>query len=559
MSSYYSKLEEFINNGKNFYKIIFFLVVFLCAVKIPSIITTDIQPWDEGMYATRVLSLHISGDFIDQSSHSIGRFYSGSHPPLLIWIGYLSTLLFGMNSTSLKIIPFIFSLLCVILIMLIGKKLFNPKVALFAAMIFCSNIIFNVFSKRFQFDYPYTFFILGSFYLMFLYNDSLNYKYLLLSGVSFGCCLMIKILVGFYIPMILVLCYYFARDKINFKLKDILLLTSIGIMMALPWHLYMLIKYGNEFTDFFLKFHIYDRAFQGVEMNEKRSGALYHINYLMNIIPYSVIVYFGLINDFNKFTKLNWEKIFLWVWFLAGFIIIAAFKTKLEVYILLILTPGCLLISSFIDEMNKQNLFIKTLILLATIFNIFWFGTVSVRTEIKSFLAENHFLIIIPFIIIVITILFFLCRSLANKIELKKTYYIFILLFFLGINANYLLDIPHWENNFQISQVKDYIEKSGRKQIAYVATNYRHNPQFSFYFNGMDLGWENKNYGFVFLDTKEGLEVIKDKLNGLDKDKFEIIVEREGINRAIYPDTDLFVPENFKLSLKAPGYLLYEN
>ncbi len=328
--------------------------------------------------------------------------------------------------------------------------------------------------------------------------------------------------------------------------------------MALPWHMHMLIKYGRDFVEFFLKFHIYDRAFYGVEMNEKRSGALYHVNYFMNIIPYSVVIYFGLINDFNKFKKLNWAKIFLWVWFLAGFIIIAVFKTKLEVYILLILTPGCLLISSYIEVMNKQSLFIKTLILLATIFNIFWFATVSIRPEIKSYL-QNHYLIIVPVIIIVITILFFLCRSLANKIELKKTYYIFILLFFLGINFNYLLDIPIWENNFQISQVKDHIEKSGRKKIAYVATNYRHNPQFSFYFNGMDLGWENKKYGFVFLDTKEGLEAIKNKLNQLDRDQFEIIVEREGINRGVYPDTSLFIPENFKLVLNAPGYLLYEN
>ncbi|MEP7145789.1 MAG: hypothetical protein ABI792_02135, partial [bacterium] len=88
MSSLFIKLEDFLNNGKNFYKLFFFLVVFLCAVKLPSLLTSDIQPWDEGMYATRVLSIHTYGDFIDQSSHSTGGFYSASHPPLLIWIGY---------------------------------------------------------------------------------------------------------------------------------------------------------------------------------------------------------------------------------------------------------------------------------------------------------------------------------------------------------------------------------------------------------------------------------------------------------------------------------------
>lgn len=559
MPSYFSKLENFINNGKNFNKIIFFLVVFLCVIKLPALVTTDIQPWDEGMYATRVLSLHISGDFIDQSSHSIGKFYSGSHPPLLIWIGYLSTLIFGINSTALKIIPFIFSLLCVILIMLTGRKLFGGNIALFAALIFCSNIIFNVFSKRFQFDYPYTFFILWSFYLMFLYNDTMKLRYLLLSGFSFGCCLMVKILVGFYIPLIIVISYFFVKEKINFKFKDIVLLTIIGVLLALPWHIHMLLKYGSEFTDYFFKFHIYDRAFNGVEMNEKRSGIFYHVNYLMNIIPYSVVLYFGLLNDFRIFKKLKWEKIFLWIWFLTGFVILAAFKTKLEVYILLILTPGCLLISSYISVMNKESTFIKTLILLTTFFNIFWFATVSVRPYIKSYIGENHYLILIPGILVATTILFFFSQYLANKIELKKTYYIFILIFFLGLNIDYMFNIPVWENNFQITQVKDHIDKSEKKKIVYVATNYRHNPQFSFYFDGLDLGWKNDRYELLFLDTKDGLESVRNKLDSLGKDQYEIIVEREGINRAVYPDTDLFIPAKFKLAMKAPGYLLYEN
>ena len=80
MSSTFSKLEDFLNNGKNFYKLYFFLVVFLCIVKLPSLLTSDIQPWDEGMYATRVQSIHTNGDFIDQSSHSPGGFDS-SDPP----------------------------------------------------------------------------------------------------------------------------------------------------------------------------------------------------------------------------------------------------------------------------------------------------------------------------------------------------------------------------------------------------------------------------------------------------------------------------------------------
>lgn len=559
MPSIFLKANSYLSNEKNFYKLIIFLVVFLCALKIPMILTTDIQPWDEGMYATRVLSIHTNGDFIDQSPHSIGRFYSGSHPPLLIWIGYVSTLVFGINSAALKIIPFIFSLMCVITIMLMGKKLFDPKTAFFAAMIFSSNIIFNVFSKRFQFDYPYTFFILFSFYSIMLFNDKREMKYLILSGVSFGMCLMVKILVGFYIPMIFFISYFFMKDKVNIKLKDLITLTVIGIVIALPWHIYMLMKYGTEFTDFFFKFHIYDRALTGVEHNEKNSGALYHINYLLTIIPFSIIVFFSMINDLKIFNKLNPWKIFLWIWFITGMIILALFKTKLEVYILLVLTPGCILMTAFLKEIDHKSIFEKSLIITGTIFNVLWFASVSVRPEIKNYFSHTEIYILIPAFILSIILLFALSRKLAHEIVLSRIYYIFIFLFFIGINIFHFVKVPFWENDFIISPVKKHIDESRKKKIVYVATNYRHNPQFSFFFNGLDIGWKNDNYELLFLDIKSGTDSVKNVLKLLPKDNYEIIVEKEGINRAVYKESELFIPSDFTLELSSPGYELYKN
>jgi Dolichyl-phosphate-mannose-protein mannosyltransferase len=559
MSSFYLKLENFLNNGKNFYKLFFFLVVFLCAVKLPSILTTDIQPWDEGMYATRVLSIHTNGDFVDQSRHSVGKFYSGSHPPLLIWLGYFVTSVFGVNAPALKLITFFFSLLCVLLIFLIGKKLSDQQTAFAAAMIFSGNIIFNIFSKRFQFDIPYTFFILLSFYFLFLYNDSLKLKYLLISGISFGCCLMIKILVGFYIPAVIFISYFFVKRKINFELKDIIILTSIGIVLALPWHLYMLIKYGNEFTDFFFKFHLYERALKGVEMNEKNSGVFFYFNFLLSIIPFSILALFSFIKDLKNFNGLKWEKIFLWVWFIAGLLVISLFKTKLEVYVLLILPPLCLLIPMFINELDPENIIYKTLVLFFTFLNISWFVFKFSKPGLKAYLPVNDNLVLILSIPVFVFLLVILSKFLADKIELKKMYYIFILICFLAFNIYYAVRINEGETDFQISGIEDIIMQSGKDKIIYVGSNYRYNPQFSFYFKGLDLNWENPEYEFDMLDTKDGTERTKQRLSGLKPDDYFIIVERDDINRSNYPDSDLFIPANFKLILKQQGYELYEN
>lgn len=557
MSGLLIKLENILNNGKNFYKIFFFLVVFLCAVKLPSILTSDIQPWDEGMYATRVLSVHVNGDFIEQSSHSVGKFYSASHPPLLIWIGYFVTLITGVNSVSLKLIIFIFSLLCVLLMMLIGRTLFTASAGFYASLIFCSNIIFAVFSQRFQFDYPYTFFILLSFYMMFLFNEKKEFKYLVFSGISFGMCLMVKILVGFYIPLVLFASFFLVKNKVNYKFMDLIILSAIGIVIALPWHIYMFVNFGSEFTDYFFKFHIYRRIVEGVEYNEKGSGVLYHINYLFSIIPYSILMFPGIIYDIKNYKYLDWKKIFILVWFVSGLVIITLLKTKLEVYVLMILVPGCFLIPLYIKQISGKNIFNNTILLFLTLLNVFWYVSESFRPQIKKFIFQEGFLIDALIVLIFILVFLFAARIIVNKIELKESYYIFILTFFFTINLYYLFFIPHWVNLYKVSGIHDYIKSNPKKEIVYIGTNYRYNPQFSFYFKGLNLKWENPDYEYVMYDTKKENDVIGAVSKMKDED-FYLILEKDYINRAVYPPSDSLVPQNMKLVIKDGGYELYE-
>ena len=560
MNSFLDDIIHYINNERNFKIIFISLVVFLCIVKLPPLLTSDIQPWDEGMYATRVLSIHINGDFFDQSSHAIGGFYSGSHPPLLIWTGYLSTLIFGTNSITLKIIPFICSLLCLYFIILIGKKLYDIKTGIFAALIFSSNIIFNVFSKRFQFDIPYTLLILISFYLFILFTENRKTHYNILGGIVFGLCLMIKILVGFYIPIILFLSYLVLRKKITYKLKDLIIFTSIGIIIALPWHLYMLINHGNNFLEYFLFFHIFERALVGVEQNIKASGMFYHVNYLLSVIPFSILVFISLAKDAFNFKNLDWKKLFLWIWFFTGLIILTAFKTKLEVYVLLILTPATFLITKYIDELTKSSFKEKLIAVFLTLLNILWFASHYERSEIKSFVLNFQNLhITLPLIIVTLITFYFISKVISHRFNLAKLYYIFIALFFICLNIYYLFSVPNWENTYEVSSVKKLIELSGKKKIIYISTNYRSNPQFSFYFNGLNLRWTGNEYSYELLDTKDGTDNLKMKLETLDKNNYQVIVEGDNINRSNYIESDIFIPKDFRFIKKTPGYELFEN
>lgn len=555
-----NKILNYLNDGKNIYKVFLFIVVFLSIVKLPGIFTADIQPWDEGMYATRVLSIALNGDFLDQSKHSIQGFYSGSHPPLLIWIGYFASLIFGLNSITLKFIPFIFSLFSILLLILIGRNIFNPLAGITAALVFTSNIILNVFSKRFQFDIPYTFFILLSFYLFLLYLDKRKSLYNILGGIVFGLCLMVKILVGFYIPIIIFIFYIFQRKKINYRFIDLVIFTATGVIIALPWHLYMLMQYGQAFLDYFFKFHIYDRAFVGVEHNTKGSGFLYHINYLLSIIPYSILIFISLVKDFRNIKLLDFKKIFLIIWFLTGLIIITLFKTKLEVYILLILAPGSIILSGYLINLKEASSKERITVIILTTLNIIWSLTLIIRNNIyyKDIVFHNLPVTIITLIIFAL-VTFFVVWMLSNKLSIVNFYYLFIFIFCIGINVYYLFEMPEWENTYSITQIKNIIDKSGNDRLIYIGSEYRANPQFSFYFTGMDIGWNKNKYNFNLLDTKKnGEEFTKSFIDNIKEPHYNVIVERDNINRSEYPDVKQFISDSVKLVYKTRGYELYQ-
>jgi len=526
-------------------------------IKLHSIVTTDIQPWDEGMYATRVLSVQESGDIIDQSQHSVGKFYSGSHPPLLIWIGYAVTSMFGMNNITLKGIIFLFSLASLWLIMKIGSNVYSPRAGIIAAVIFCSNLIFNIFAKRFQFDIPYTFLILLSFWFFLKFLDTGESKYNYYSGIVFGLCLMIKILVGFFIPMAIFLWFILSKDKMKYSIKHLVILTAIGIAIAAPWHAYMFMKYGWEFFNYFFFYHIYERALFGVEHNTKGSGYIYHISYLLTILPFGAIILFGAYRKLISFRKLPGKELFIFIWFIIGFIIITLFKTKLEVYILLILTPGVFIAGNYLEVIDSLGLKEKGFLLIVTAFNIFWAVLNYFRIELAFPLNSGT----IP-VVSALSAAWFIFSAIVIFLYIKRSYsisglfYAFILSFLLFINILYAVKIPFWENSFKITDVKSEIEKSGYKKLVYVASNYRHNPQFSFYFNGLDLGWTNTKYDFTFVDSKNGFASIKCALRNAGND-VNVIVEKDYINRSNYFDSKQVIDDSYKLILKSSGYELY--
>ena len=535
------------------------LLLFLCAVKIPPTLNADIQPWDEGMYAARVNSIHVNGDFFDQSSHSVAGFESGVHPPLFIWVGYGFTSIFGTDEVVFKLIAFIFGLLCVLYIIKLGEQIHSFEAGFLSAMIFSATYVFSVYAKRFQFDIAITFLFILCFYFIVTYLNENGRKYLYWGAVVFGLCLMTKSLFGLFVPFTLLI-YLFAQPRPwRFRFSDLVIFSAIGLILALPWHLYMYLKHGNEFTQYLFGFHLLKRATEGIGGNAKPSGIFYYFSLIMNNIPFGIIVFYALIRDFIPFKKPDWKKVLLWSWFLSGFVVISLFTTKIETYLMPFLIPACLLLVLFFFRERKPSTGEMFIILTLFIINLFWYMTPAVRNEIKTYvMSPVGGIITLTVLALAMTLLFVFSKKFSERVDLKKAFIYVTVIFFLGANIYYLFNISMFEDGFKLAEIKKLSDESGRNELIYIGSNYEMNPQFSYYFNGIDLNTKGK-YEYKLLDLKDGTESVKDYLNGLDKGKYIILLERDQINTGEEFDAKLFIPEGSQLKKKTHGYEMYLN
>lgn len=518
------------------------------------------------MYALRLLAIEKFGVFLDQSFFSVAGMDSGSQPPLVIWIGYLFTIVFGHHEWVLKMVSFIFGILSLIVLYKTGLELFDRKSAILSVIIFSSNLVFSIYIKRFQLDIPVTFFIITSFLFFIKYYKNPETKYLIYSGVCLGLSLITKALVGVLIPVVIsaffVFMYFKDGNKFDKKIfiKSVIVILLTSLIISLPWHIYMYITHGNSFTDYLFGFHIFQRAFEGVDDNIKPSGVFYYIKFLLTIFPYSVLIFYFLYVDLKQLKKIHFSRILLWVWFLIVLIVVSLFKTKLESYSLLFLPAFSLLLSYFIvnHEPSQRE---KPVIIILVLLNLVWFFMDEFRNkfinEIRYLFENNLATLTIYFVIFVAVLaaLYFLINKLYRYRDVRNDLKYLLVIIFVVNNVYSLINPPLFESSFKLSDIKEYINKSGVKNFTYVSPQYKYNPQLSYYFEGVDLGWQG-DYNWKLIELKNDISNTKQEILNT-RNKF-IIVEKDNINRGEYIESEKFIPENYKLIIKHHGYELWE-
>jgi len=274
-----------------------------------------------------------------------------------MWLMSLAYQVFGVNNFSSRFWSAVFGALSLVLVFYLGKKLYNSYVGILSALVLGTFTTFYAFARLAMTDAPLVFFILASVYFFVLSEKTENTnRYAALSGLFFGLALMTKQIAALLIPLIVFSYLIATKRSIRFLFtKRFTLFLVIGLLVFSPWLIYMGIRFGSQFWQWYFVYGIVARTASPVEGHV--GGYLYYFSYLANnenllwviLLPFAA----GLCT-FNSVIKRLKEDTLILLWMAIVLLVFTFAQTKLFWYILPAFPPFAVAISNFLFQLSKK-------------------------------------------------------------------------------------------------------------------------------------------------------------------------------------------------------------
>lgn len=250
-------------------------------------------------------------------------------PPLTLWTIAASIWAFGCNEFSVRIPSILLSSLGIWLTFKISMHFYNKQISLLAAFLFSKHgLIIAATGGRVGQDHVDVFFMFFIelavlFSIQFVRSEKIIYN--ILTGVSIGAAILTK-----WLPALIVLPISYLImlqcKKFNHKtiFNQLLIIILSCIIIALPWQLYISLKYPTEAAWEYQSFHNHF-----TEVLEGHSGSFFFYFDWLRII-YGDIVYIPIIWFLWKTIKHPKNLVFLifTIWFLIPYLFFSFAKTK---------------------------------------------------------------------------------------------------------------------------------------------------------------------------------------------------------------------------------------
>lgn len=334
--------------------------------------TPHLQPWDEryhALVAKNMMEHPLLPTLYDNPVLSYDfKQWAGNHiwvhkQPVTLWGISLSLKMLGTSVLAVRLPSILMAAVCVYIIFLIGRRLFNSRVGLLAAYLFSINgLVLELVGGRMATDHVdvfFMFFVTVSIYCAICFAQTRNFWWNILCGIFVGLAILCKWLPALIVlPIWLSMVLYYKQSFRQFFWHGIALVAAITIV-ALPWQLYIYANFPVE-AAWESKYNVM-HLFQDLENTGK---PFYYYADVMRV-SYGELIYIPLLWVLYRAIKMKYDGR-LWgllIWVLIPYLFFSLSATKLQGYILFSSGALFLIIGLFVDALinGEVNLRFKWL------------------------------------------------------------------------------------------------------------------------------------------------------------------------------------------------------
>lgn len=349
------------------------VLIFSFLTRIAFLFYSPHRGWDETVYLnlghdlsnnplTYSLKDSLWSDFIPSTDPVYGWPNIGFRAPLL---PYLFSLFYFLNLSFLnQIIVPLFGTLSILLTYILGKKLFNEKIAFYSAILFSLVPLHTLFSGKTLTDTFVVFFILLTFISFWEGFERENKKHKILFGLFLALSLLARYTTLWIAPVFLF--YFLIRDRSLRFLKDKRLWVAIGVFFLIlsPWFIYGIKFYNHPFGAFIHGFKAanYWGGVQEWNFFFENSWKIFSI--------IGILFIFSLLYVLVKREFIKREIYLLLIWVIFYSLIVMMMPHKEDRFIMPIIPAVCLLSGYFISKISRFRNIIFSLICIVLLCSI---------------------------------------------------------------------------------------------------------------------------------------------------------------------------------------------
>lgn len=267
--------------------------------------------------------------------------------------------LFGVTPFMARFFPSLFGIFGLVSVYYISWFMFRKKrLSFFAGVILGTSFIYLALSRAVLTDMVFSVLILIALTFFYCWHSSGRKLLPLLGFYGFtGLAVLTKGLLGLLFPMTAVFLFlFFIKDLKVLKDKNHWIGMGLFLLVALPWHVAMLVKFGNFFIEeYWSNVHV-RRLFQA-EHPKLNSIFFYPVLMFAGVLPWTLYL-FPAIGHLIKTIRRNEAGknalIFILCWIFSVYIFVAPAASKLASYIFPLFPAIVIIIAFYLEDVVSR-------------------------------------------------------------------------------------------------------------------------------------------------------------------------------------------------------------